>query len=64
MDNKKHIGFKIDSDILEKFTLIAKYSGRSITSQLQYMMRMLIEDFEHTHGEISDDDIKKLYENK
>lgn len=64
MDNKKHIGFKVDAEVLEKFTLISKYNGRSITSQLQFMMRMLIRDFEHEHGEITCEDIKSLYENK
>lgn len=64
MDNKKHIGFKVESDVLEKFTLISKYNGRSITSQLQFMMRMLIRDFELEHGEITREDIKNLYESK
>lgn len=61
---KKHIGFKVDSEMLEKFTFISKYNGRSITSQLQYMMRMLIEEFEREHGKISDEDIKNMYGNK
>ena len=42
---------RLDSEILEKVKLDAKKDGRSITKQIEYMIKMYYES-------------KKLYENK
>ncbi|MBE6606642.1 MAG: hypothetical protein E7635_06360 [Ruminococcaceae bacterium] len=60
MKQLKHLGLHIETEILQKSQYIAKYHGRRGSGQIHYMLRMLIEDFEREHGEITKDDLKSV----
>lgn len=53
MAKDKHLGIRIDDNLHAKFAYVAKYEGRSINGQVQYLMRQCIAAFEKKHGEIS-----------
>ena len=48
----KNISIRIDEEMLHKLHYIAAYEGRSANSQVNVMVRNLIEKFEAKHGEI------------
>ena len=54
MRNKKnkHLGIEVDPELHHKLHYIAKYEGRSGNSQILYLIRQCIRDFEKEHGEI------------
>ena len=58
MRNKenKHLGIEIDPVLHKKLKSIAKYEGRSINSQVLYLVRQCIRQFEEEHGKIEDDE--------
>ena len=58
MRNKenKHLGIEIDPVLHKKLKSIAKYEGRSINSQVLYLVRQCIRQFEEEHGKIEDEE--------
>ena len=56
MRNKenKHLGIEIDPVLHKKLKSIAKYEGRSINSQVLYLVRQCVRQFEKEHGQIED----------
>lgn len=56
MRNKenKHLGIEIDPVLHKKLKSIAKYEGRSINSQVLYLVRQCVRQFEEEHGQIED----------
>lgn len=50
--NNKHLGIEVDPELHYKLHYIAKYEGRSGNSQILYLIRQLIREFEQEHGEI------------
>lgn len=58
MRNKenKHLGIEIDPVLHRKLKSVAKYEGRSINSQVLYLVRQCIRQFEEEHGNIEDDE--------
>ena len=50
--NNKHLGIEVDPELHYKLHYIAKYEGRSSNSQILYLIRQLIREFEQEHGEI------------
>ena len=50
--NNKHLGIEIDPELHYKLHYIAKYEGRSGNSQILYLIRQQIREFEQEHGEI------------
>ena len=52
MENRKHLGLRISGELHYKITYISKYEGRSTNSQILYLIRKKIFEFENEHGEI------------
>lgn len=51
-DNRRHFGFRIEPDTLEKLHYISDYEGRSINGHVLYLIREDIRRFEKEHGKI------------
>lgn len=58
-ENEKHFGLRVDASILAKFRYVCGYMGRSANSQLIWLMRRVIEEYEKQHGEIKLDESGK-----
>lgn len=54
MRNKanKHLGIEVNPELHHKLKYIAKFEGRSINSQILYLIRQCIREFENREGEI------------
>lgn len=50
--NEKHLGLRVDAEILAKFRYVSKYVGRSANSQFVRLMLKFIAEYEKMHGEI------------
>ena len=48
----KNFSFRIDEKTLDKLHVVAEYEARSANSQLIYLVRKCIQEFEAKHGEI------------
>lgn len=48
----KSLSIRIDEEQLHKLYVIADYEGRSANSQIVFMVKKLIEQFEKDHGKI------------
>ena len=44
--NNKHLGIEIDPELHFKLHYLAKYEGRSANSQILYLVRQAIKEFE------------------
>ena len=53
MDNRRHFGFRIEPETLDKLHYVADYEGRSINGHVLYLIREDIRRFEREHGEIA-----------
>jgi len=56
VEDKKHLSLRIDPATLKKFRYVAQASDRSANSQLLYLVRRNIREFEKEHGEIRADE--------
>ena len=50
---KKHLGFSISEELLEKLKYIAQYDYRSASSVVRRSIVAYVDAFEREHGEIS-----------
>ncbi len=50
--NNKHLGIEVDPELHFKLHYISKYEGRSANSQVLYLVRQAIKEFEKKEGEI------------
>ncbi len=50
--NNKHLGIEVDPELHFKLHYISKYEGRSANSQILYLVRQAIKEFEKKEGEI------------
>lgn len=50
--NNKHLGIEVDPELHHKIRHIARYEGRSTNSQILYLIRQCIREFESREGEI------------
>ena len=48
----KHLGIRIEDELHYKLRYIAKYEGRSVNSQILYLIRKKICEFECQNGKI------------
>ena len=46
----KSLSIRIDSEMLDKLHQVADYEGRSANSQILFLIRKCIEDFEKEHN--------------
>jgi len=49
---KRSLSIRIDNDVLDKLRYVAAYEGRSINSQIVYLIRDCIVKYEKEHGAI------------
>lgn len=56
----KNVGFRVALDVHDKLYYIAKYEGRTLNGQIQYLMQTCIRDFERQNGRITAEDIKSV----
>ncbi|MCL2353533.1 MAG: hypothetical protein FWC69_02760 [Defluviitaleaceae bacterium] len=52
MKRDKHLGLKINSEMLKKLHYISAYDGRSTTRQVLFLINKAIREFEKEHGKI------------
>lgn len=52
-NGQKHIGLRIDADLLEKFRYVAAYENRSINGELITLIGERVTAFEREHGKIA-----------
>lgn len=48
--NKKQTGLRLDIELLERITAIAKRERRSLNSQIEYAVSEFVERYEQEHG--------------
>ena len=48
----KKMTVRVNKDVLQKLTAVAKCEGRSVNSQIVQLLRKDVEEFEKRHGEI------------
>ena len=51
-NNIKHVGLRVDEEILAKFRYACDYAGRSANSQIIQLMLKFTADYEKEHGKI------------
>lgn len=56
----KNVGFRMQLDTHDRLYYIAKYEGRTLNGQIQYLIQKCIREFEKENGRISDEDIKNV----
>lgn len=54
----KNVGFRMDLEIHDKLYYIAKYEGRTLNGQIQYLVQKCIRQFEKENGPITAEDMK------
>ncbi len=64
MKTKRHVSIRTDGEMLDKFYYASKFNGRSGSSQIIYLMRKFIADFEKENGPITEDDLKSFFNDK
>lgn len=52
MNKDKHLGLRIDSETHRKLKSLAEYDGRSINSEVLYLLRRAIAQHESEQGEL------------
>ena len=52
----KNVGFHMNLDVHDKLFYIAKYEGRTLNGQIQYLIQKCIREFEKENGPIPLDD--------
>ena len=52
MKKQKHIGVRLEEELLRKFKILCIYEGRSVPKQIWYMIKCSIEQFETENGRI------------
>lgn len=56
MAKNKHLGIRVEDELHYKLSYIAEYEGRSINSQVIYLINQCIRNFEKENGKIEIDD--------
>lgn len=58
--NTKNVAFKQDIVTHDKIYYIAKYEGRTLNGQIQYLIQKCIREFEKENGTITVEDLKNV----
>jgi len=58
MKDRTHLSIRMNNEMHDKLKYIAKYEGRSMSSQILQLIKTCIRDFEHEHGPISPEDME------
>lgn len=52
MSNEKKFTIRIDSELLDKFKIVADYNARSANRELEVLIKNHVAEFEKKHGVI------------
>lgn len=56
----KRYTLRIEEDLLKKIKHVSKYNGRTVSSQLEYLIKRYVDNFEKVNGEISEQKLKEF----
>jgi hypothetical protein len=62
-DNLPRYTLRISQILLDKLGYIAEYEGRTKNKEIEQLIKKRIAAFEREHGEITKEDLEKLYNN-
>lgn len=62
--NIVHFSLRVSPTLLDKLAFVASYEGRSKNKEIEQLIKKRIADFEKEHGEITKEDLEKLYNNE
>ncbi len=60
----KNFSLRIDDRLLDKLHVVADYEGRSANSQVLYLIRRHVEQYENQHGKILEEDVQASRDSK
>ncbi len=60
----KSFSIRIDDKLLDKLHVVADYEGRSANSQVLYLIRRCVEQYENQHGKILEEDVQASKDSK
>ncbi len=60
----KSFSIRIDDRLLDKLHVVADYEGRSANSQVLYLIRRHVEQYENQHGKILEEDVQASKDSK
>ena len=60
----KSFSIRIDDRLLDKLHVVADYEGRSANSQVLYLIRRCVEQYENQHGKILEEDVQASKDSK
>ncbi|MBQ9130630.1 MAG: Arc family DNA-binding protein [Clostridia bacterium] len=60
----KSFSLRIDDKLLDKLHVVADYEGRSANSQVLYLIRRCVEQYENQHGKILEEDVQASKDSK
>ena len=63
VSNNAHFSLRVPQIILDKLAFIASYEGRSKNKEIEQLIKKRIAAFELEHGEITKEDLEKMYNN-
>lgn len=52
MNKVKHLGLRIDLETYRKFKYVAEFEGRSLNSEILYLIHKAISEYEEEYGSI------------
>lgn len=54
MKEEKHFGLRVEEKLLKKFRYVCEYEGRSANSQILYLIKKCVIEYEKEHGKIKE----------
>ena len=61
--NSSNFTLRVSPILLDKLAFIAAYEGRSKNKEIEQLIKKRIAVFEQEHGEITKEDLEKLFNN-
>ena len=62
-DNLPRYTLRVSQNMLDKLAFIASYEGRTKNKEIEQLIKKRIAAFELEHGEITKEDLEKMYNN-
>jgi len=62
-DNLPRYTLRVSQNMLDKLAFIASYEGRTKNKEIEQLIKKRIAAFEREHGEITKEDLEKMYNN-
>lgn len=62
-NNLPNFTLRVSQILLDKLAFVAAYEGRSKNKEIEQLIKKRIAAFEREHGEITKEDLEKMYNN-